>query len=61
MQLRGNKYMLVVKCYALQGWEYHSLQAAFQGQVQNGIRTGVCNVGVFFYVDLAQSSFLQLK
>ena len=48
MQLRGKKYMLVVKCYALQGWEYHSLQAAFQGQVENGIRTGMCRVESFF-------------
>jgi len=63
MQLRGKKYILVVKCNALQGWEYHSLQAAFQGQVENGIKTGVCHVGSFFlfYVYLDQYSFLQLN
>jgi hypothetical protein len=45
MQLRGKKYMLVVKCCAPQGWECRSLQAAFQGQVDNGIGTEVCMWG----------------
>jgi hypothetical protein len=54
MQLRGKKYILVVKRFA--GVGIPLAASCYEGKVGNGIRTGVCHV--IFLIDLAQSSFL---